>query len=88
MQCVVIDMAEDSAGAEERVVGVIELDAECVDEVLGGFAGRQGGDGGFEMEALERGRRCGFQSLYDSVGLPHHSLEPDSCGMSRNITFE
>lgn len=45
-----VDVAEDGAGAEEGVVGVVKLDAEDVDEILGRLARSQSRDGGGQFE--------------------------------------
>lgn len=69
---VVVDVGEHRAGAEERVVRLVEVDAEGADEGEGGEGGVGGGrGGGGGPDAREGGEdgEGGFEGLGDGVGL-------------------
>lgn len=64
-----VDVAEDGTSSKEGIVGVVEFDAEGMNETLRVVAGGQCGNDGLEVEVGESGNGGVLQSLDDGVGL-------------------
>ena len=63
MQGVMVNVAEHSPSAEQRVPGFVEVHAKLVNEVLCGRFGEKNG------RLKVRDGNCGLQRLHDSIRL-------------------